>query len=73
MTAPLVANAAIISASSLIINNSARKLSTQTQQLSPAPLTQVQEYVVICTLVILAAMLLLASVVFIRTAVDLFR
>lgn len=73
MAAPLVANAAIISASSLLINNSARKLSTQTQQLPPASLTQAQEYVVIGTLAILVAMLLLASVVFIRTTLDLFR
>ena len=73
MPPPLIANAAIISASSLLIQNSARQLSTQVQQTSLAPLTKAEEYVVIGTLGILVAMLLLACVVIIRTTLDLFR
>ena len=73
MTNPIFANAAIISASSLLIQNSARQLSTQVHQTAPASLTRAQEYVVIGTFGILVAMFLLAFVVIIRTTLDLFR
>ena len=73
MTNPLIANAAIISASSLLIQNSTRELVKQAEQVAPIPLTKAQEYVAIGTFGILVAMLLLASVVIIRTTLDLFR
>ena len=73
MTNPVFANAAIISASSLLIQNSARQLSTQLHHTAPASLTKAQEYVVIGTFGILVALLLLAFVVMMRTTLDLFR
>ena len=72
MADPIFANAAM-AASSLLIQNSARQLSTQVQQIPPAPLIKAQEYVAICTFGILVAMLFLAFVVIIRTTLDLFR
>ena len=72
MTEPVFANAAM-AASSLLIQNSARQLSTQVQQTRPAPLIKAQEYVAICTFGILVATLLLAFVVIIRITLDLFR
>lgn len=73
MADPIFANAAIISASSLLIQNSTRQLVKQAEQVTPIPLTKAQEYVAIGTFGILVAMLLLASVVIIRTTLDLFR
>ena len=73
MTNPLIANAAIISASSLLIQNSARQLSTQAQQPPSASLTQAQQYAVIVTFALLAISLLLATFVIIRATIDLFR
>lgn len=73
MSAPLIANAAVISASSLVIQNSARQLSTQAQHCTPASLTKAQEYVVIGTLGVFVVVLLLTAVVIIRTTLDLFR
>ena len=72
MTEPVFANAAM-AGSSLLIQNAARRLSTQVQQTPPAPLIKAQEYVAICTFGILIAMLLLAFVVIIRITLDLFR
>jgi hypothetical protein len=73
MSAPIIANAAVISASSLIIQNSARQLNTQVQQTTPVSLTKAQEYAVMGYLGILVVMLLLATAVIIRTTLDLFR
>jgi hypothetical protein len=73
MSAPIIANAAVISASSLVIQNSARQLSTQAQQTTPVSLTEAQEYAVIGQLGVLVVVLLLATVVIIRTTLDLFR
>ena len=72
MTEPVFANAAM-AASSLLIQNSTRQLSTQLQQTPPAPLIKAQEYVAICTVGILVVMLLLTFAVLIRTTLDLFR
>ena len=73
MTNPLIANAAIISASSLLIQNSARQLSTQAQQSPSVSLTQAQQYAVIVPFALLAISLLLAILVIIRATIDLFR
>ena len=66
MSVPLIANAVAISASSLVIQNLARQLSTQAQQTTPASLTKAEEYVLIGTLGFLFVALLLATVVIIR-------
>jgi hypothetical protein len=73
MSVPLIANAVAISASSLVIQNLARQLSTQAQQTTPASLTKAEEYVLIGTLGFLFVALLLATVVIIRTTLNLFR
>ena len=77
MSAPLIANAAVISAASLVLQNSARQLSTQlstqAQQTTPASLTKAEEYVVIGTLGVFVVVLLLTAVVLIRPILDLFR
>lgn len=67
MADPVIANAAIISASSLLIQNSTRQLAKQVQQGSPAPLTKAQEYVALGTLGILVALLLFATVAVVRS------
>ena len=73
MTDPFFANAAMVGASSLLIQNSTRQIVKQAEQVCLTPLTEAQEYVAIGTFGILVAMLLLASVVIIRTTLDLFR
>ena len=73
MTNPFFANAAIISASSLLIQNSTRQLAKQAEHVAPIPLTKAQEYVAIGTFGVLVAMLFLAFVLIIRTTLDLFR
>ena len=71
MTDPILANAAITAASSLLIQNSARQLS-KTQQVPSAPLTTAQSYALIGTFGFYALALLLLTVVLIRTIFDRF-
>ena len=73
MTNPFFANAAIISASSLLTQNSIRQLAKQAEHVDPIPLTKAQEYVVIGTFGVLVAMLFLTFVLIIRATLDLFR
>lgn len=74
MTNPFFANAAIISASSLLIQNSTRQLAKQAEHVAPIPLTKAQEYVAIGTSFgVLVVMLFLTFALIIRTTLDLFR
>ena len=69
MTNPTFANAAV---TSLLLQNSARQLSSQVQQIPSAPLTTAEEFYVACTLSALVAILALLLAVAVSLIRDLF-
>ena len=67
------ANAAIISASSLLLQNSTTNISRNIQEASTQPLTPMQENVLVSTFGVVVAVLICALIVLLRSIFDSFR
>jgi len=69
----MFANAAIISASSILLQNSITNLSRNIQEASTQPLTPMQENVLVGTFGLMVAVLICASIVLLRSIFDFFN
>lgn len=73
MTETILSNAAITTASSLLIQSSTRQLTQQAPQVTTEPVARIEEYVLLTVFGITIAVLLAAIVVTIRSILNLYK